>query len=83
MTSSAEGDKAPTVEFRCPLCRCRAYEHHTVPSTKGGHRKTGVFRCGGCSVTFADPVAFTAFDPNYPTSRYAADPTRLWPKPER
>lgn len=58
--------------FRCPICRSQVY-------VELGRSQNGrpIYECGGCSVLFRDPEAFTRFDP-YAARVQAPDFKKGW-----
>ncbi len=45
--------------YYCPLCGCEGYTEITIPTdTEGLEACTGMYKCNGCSVMFADPDKF-------------------------
>lgn len=44
--------------YRCRLCGAASYRRLTHRGPDGAMTYSGLYRCSGCSVTFADPAAW-------------------------
>jgi len=45
--------------FECPICHSEVYHHVVAKRSDGKARATALYQCGGCSVSFTDPLQFT------------------------
>ncbi len=45
--------------FLCPLCGSNEYVFVSFPRANGSVYYTNLYRCGGCTVAFTDPLRFS------------------------
>ena len=65
---------------RCRMCGASSYRQVIDRDGSGAMRPTGLYRCSGCSVVFADPAAWRDGD-SQAWSAAAQDPPAPAPAP--
>ena len=71
---------AETPRYRCRLCGAMSYRRLTHRGPEGAMAYSGLYRCSGCSVTFADPAAWRE-SPKGSTSTSGVEESSASPPP--